>query len=52
MTDQGLEGNEKIEEHIGMLQREPSPEMLAVTLSFWRMKESGGWRRTPALRRR
>jgi hypothetical protein len=43
MTDQGLEGNEKIEEHIGMLQREPSPEMLAVTLSTIRrrMKQGG-----------
>ncbi|MDD6439676.1 MAG: SseB family protein [Lachnospiraceae bacterium] len=43
MTDQGLEGNEKIEEHIGMLKKEPSPEMLAVTLSTIRrrMKQGG-----------
>lgn len=43
MQDQGLIGNERIEEHISMLQKEPSPELLAVTLSDIRrrMKQGG-----------
>ena len=41
--DEGLKGNEKIEEYIGMLQKEPSAEMLSVTLTAIRrrMKEGG-----------
>ncbi len=41
--DEGLRGNEKLEEHIRMLRSEPSPEMLAVTLTTVRrrMKEGG-----------
>ncbi len=41
--DIGLKGNEKIEEYIEMLQKEPSNEMLSVTLTAIRrrMKESG-----------
>ncbi len=42
-SDRGLLGNEKLEEKIGMLQREPSQEMLAVVLTSLRrrMKEHG-----------
>ncbi len=41
--DKGLIGNEKLEEKIGMLQTEPSQEMLAVVLTSLRrrMKEHG-----------
>ena len=41
--DEGLKGNEKIEEYIGMLQKEPSAEMLSVTLTTIRrrMREGG-----------
>ena len=41
--DEGLKGNEKIENYIGMLQREPSGELLAVALTSIRrrMKEGG-----------
>ncbi len=41
--DEGLAGNRKLEEYIGMLQREPSQELLAVTLTSVRrrMKEHG-----------
>lgn len=41
--DQGLQGNEKIEQYIELLQKEPSEELLAVTLSAIRrrMNESG-----------
>ena len=41
--DEGLIGNEKIEEYIGMLQREPSAELLSVALTAIRrrMKEGG-----------
>ena len=42
-TDKGLAGNEKLEEQIMMLQKEPSPEMLSVVLTTVRrrMKEHG-----------
>ena len=42
-TDKGLAGNEKLENQIGMLQKEPSPEMLSVVLTTVRrrMKEHG-----------
>ena len=42
-TDKGLAGNGKLEEQIGMLQKEPSPEMLSVVLTTVRrrMKEHG-----------
>lgn len=42
-SDRGLLGNDKLEEKIGMLQREPSQEMLAVVLTSLRrrMKEHG-----------
>lgn len=41
--DEALNGNEKIEEYIGILQKEPSEEMLAVTLTAVRrrVKEHG-----------
>lgn len=41
--DQGLQGNEKIEQAIGALQQEPTQEMLAHTLTVIRrrMKERG-----------
>ncbi len=41
--DKGLIGNERLEERIGMLQSEPSQEMLAVVLTSLRrrMKEHG-----------
>lgn len=41
--DKGLIGNRKLEEQIGMLQKEPSQEMLAVVLTTVRrrMKEHG-----------
>lgn len=41
--DEALIGNEKIEEYIGILQKEPSEEMLAVTLTAVRrrVKEHG-----------
>ena len=41
--DRGLVGNRKLEEQIGMLQKEPSQEMLAVVLTTVRrrMKEHG-----------
>ncbi len=41
--DEGLKGNEKIENYIGMLQKEPSQELLAVALTSIRrrMKEGG-----------
>lgn len=41
--DEGLQGNEKIEEAIEALQKEPSEEMLAYTLTVIRrrMKEKG-----------
>ena len=31
--DEGLKGNEKIEYYVAMLQKEPSQELLAVTLT-------------------
>ena len=42
-TDEGLQGNEKIESAVAALQREPSEEMLAHTLTVIRrrMKEGG-----------
>lgn len=42
-TDKGLQGNEKIEDAILALQKEPSQEMLAHTLTVMRrrMKEKG-----------
>ena len=41
--DEGLRGNEKIERYVGMLQKEPSQELLAVALTSIRrrMKEGG-----------
>ncbi len=41
--DEGLKGNEKIENYIAMLRKEPSQEMLAVALTSIRrrMKEGG-----------
>ena len=42
MTDQGLIGNEKIEENIHMLQQQPTPEILAVTLSTIRRRMKAG----------
>ena len=41
--DEGLRGNEKIESYVGMLQKEPSQELLAVALTSIRrrMKEGG-----------
>lgn len=41
--DEGLKGNEKIEEYIEMLQKQPSEEVLAATLTAIRrrMKEGG-----------
>ena len=41
--DEALNGNEKIEEYIGILQKEPAEEMLAVTLTAVRrrVKEHG-----------
>lgn len=42
MKDPGLEGNEKLEQHIGMLQREPTPEMLAVALTTLRRQMKAG----------
>lgn len=42
-VDQGLAGNETIEQYIEMLQKEPSQEMLAVTLtSIRRRMQAGG----------
>ena len=43
MQDEGLKGNERIEEHIAILQKKPTPELLAVTLSDIRrrMKQGG-----------
>lgn len=43
--DEALKGNEKIEEYIALLQKEPSQEMLAVTLTAIRrrMQENGQW---------
>ena len=57
LRDEGLRGNEKIEEAIAGLQQEPTQEMLAhaLTVVRRRMKENGqlivaavasGWRRT------
>ena len=41
--DEGLKGNEKIESYIAMLQKEPSQELLAVTLtSIRRRMQEGG----------
>ena len=42
-TDEGLQGNEKIESAVAALQKEPSEEMLAHTLTVIRrrMKEGG-----------
>ncbi len=42
MTDKGLVGNEKIEEDIRMLQQQPTPEILAVTLSAIRRRMNAG----------
>ena len=41
--DEGLKGNEKIENYVAMLQKEPSQELLAVTLTSIRrrLKEGG-----------
>ena len=41
--DQGLKGNEKIEDYIEILQKDPSPEILSVVLTSIRrrMKEGG-----------
>ena len=43
MKDEGLKGNEKIEEAISALQQEPSQELLvhALTMIRRRMKEEG-----------
>ena len=43
LRDEGLRGNEKIEEAIGGLQQEPTQEMLvhALTVVRRRMKENG-----------
>lgn len=45
MTDEGLQGNEKIEAAILALQQEPTQEMLAHTLTVirQRMREKGQW---------
>ncbi len=41
--DEGLKGNEKIESYITMLQKEPSQELLAITLtSIRRRMQEGG----------
>ena len=40
--DEGLKGNEKIEEYIGMLQKEPSAEMLSVVLTAIRRRMHAG----------
>ena len=42
-TDEGLQGNEKIEQAVHALQQEPSQELLAHTLTVIRrrMKEEG-----------
>ena len=40
--DEGLIGNEKIEECIEMLQKQPSEEMLAVTLTAIRRRMQEG----------
>lgn len=40
--EEGLTGNEKLEEYIGMLQREPSEELLAVTLTAVRRRAKEG----------
>ena len=40
--DQALRENEKIEEYIGILQKEPTEEMLAVTLSEIRRSMKAG----------
>lgn len=42
MTDKGLIGNDKIEEDILMLQQQPTPEILAVTLSAIRRRMNQG----------
>ena len=60
LRDEGLRGNEKIEEAIAGLQQEPTQEMLAhaLTVVRRRMKENGqlivavrasGWRRSSSL---
>ena len=41
-VDEALKGNEKIEEYIGMLQKEPSPEMLSVVLTAIRRRMKAG----------
>lgn len=40
--DEGLRGNEKIEEAIFLLQKEPSQEQLAHTLTVIRRRMQGG----------
>ena len=40
--DEGLKGNEKIEKYISMLQKEPSQELLAVTLTAIRRRMKAG----------
>ena len=45
LRDEGLRGNEKIEEAIAGLQQEPTQEMLAhaLTVVRRRMKQNVGW---------
>ena len=40
--DEGLKGNEKIEQYISMLQKEPSPELLSVALTSIRRRAKEG----------
>ena len=41
-ADDALKENEKLEEYIGMLQKEPSPEMLSVVLTQVRRRANAG----------